>query len=75
MALHWGALVLIVLGCIFLVLHLARRPPQCPICGVRAETIFHHHADRPIPVVELSYWCPRCARVISRRIVSPVWDW
>jgi hypothetical protein len=75
MALNWGALLLIVLGCSFLVLHLARRPPQCPTCRTPAEPISHHHTDSRIPVVELAYWCPRCAQVISRRIVTTVWDW
>jgi len=74
MILYWGALLLIVLGCSLLALHLIRRPPQCPTCRTPAEPISHHHTESRIPVVELAYWCPRCARVISRRIVSPLWD-
>jgi hypothetical protein len=73
----WVTLLLIILGCgmLLLHLHLARRPPRCPACRTPAEPLSAHHTEARIPVVELAYWCPRCAQVISRRFVTPVWDW
>jgi hypothetical protein len=75
MTLLSGALLLIVLGCSLLLVCLARRPPRCPACRTATEPLSTHHVEARIPVVELAYWCPRCAQVISRRFVTPVWDW
>ena len=75
MSVHWGAALLIVLGCGLALLHLTRRAPRCPSCGTRAEPVSVPYNEGRIPVIELAHWCPRCARVISRRFVTPLWEW
>ncbi len=77
MPLFWGAVLLIILGGSLLLghFHLTHHPPRCHTCRTPAEPMASHHAEGRIPVVEVAYWCPRCAQVISRRFVSPVWDW
>ncbi len=68
------ALVIVLAGCLGLV-RLSLRPPRCSACRIAGELLPVQHVESGIPVIETVYWCPRCARVISRRLVTPLWEW
>jgi len=71
----WGAWLLIILGAGLLLFRFVHRPPKCPECRIPAEPVCVDRTEAGIPVLETAYWCPRCAQVISRRYVIPLWDW
>ncbi|RPI07864.1 MAG: hypothetical protein EHM71_09655 [Zetaproteobacteria bacterium] len=60
--------------CGALLLRLSNQPRPCPRCGLRTEPLPDRIVDSRIPVVETPYWCPRCARVVSRRFLTSLWE-
>ncbi len=69
-----GILVLALGGAIVIGRCLSQ-PPRCKSCQSAGEPLPIHHVDGPVPVIEMVYWCPRCAEVVSRRLVTPLWEW
>jgi hypothetical protein len=52
----------------------AARTPRCRTCQIPTESISVIHDGHRLPVIETAYWCPRCARVVSRRFLAPDWE-
>jgi hypothetical protein len=74
MDMEWIVLTLLLLLGGVVVFKLAAHSPQCPLCRIPAEPMSAIRGDHRFPVVETIFWCPRCARVISRRFISPHMD-
>jgi len=52
----------------------ATRTPRCRTCQTLTESISVTHDGHRFPVIETAYWCPRCARVVSRHVLTPHWE-
>jgi len=47
------------------------RPPRCAFCGLAAEPLREELLNATPPVVQVVFWCPRCAELVSRRVLGP----
>lgn len=53
---------------------LLNRPRYCPECHRPTEATSRDHKGGFMPVVEIRFWCPRCARVVGRRYLTVAFD-
>jgi hypothetical protein len=70
LTLIWVGLIAGCLVCAVCLLRRSVRPANCPECRVPTEVLTGEARGPWGPVVEIAYWCPRCARVIARRFVT-----
>ena len=68
-ALLLGYLVALV-ACAYVVAQWSLRPPCCPACRVPTEPLPARDLGGLVPAVEVTHWCTRCARIVSRRVVQ-----
>jgi hypothetical protein len=57
-----------------LAIRAASRPPQCPTCRISAEGVAEEHPAGSPLVVGMTWRCGRCAAVVGRRYLGPLWD-
>jgi predicted RNA-binding Zn-ribbon protein involved in translation (DUF1610 family) len=50
------------------------RPRRCLDCGETTEPVTRDLEGGFTPVVEIAFWCPRCARVVARRCLTVAFD-
>jgi hypothetical protein len=68
-----AALLVTGLGLLLSLRHLDR-PVRCRDCGEVTEPISRALENGFTPVVEIAFWCPRCARVVARRCLTVAFD-
>jgi hypothetical protein len=68
-----AALLFAGLGLVVSLRHL-NRPVRCRDCGQPTEPIARDREGGFAPVVEIAFWCPRCARVVARRCLTMACD-
>ena len=70
---HTLGIILVVVSFVYGVIlcRAAARTPRCRTCQIPTESISVTHYDHQFTVIETAYWCPRCARVVSRRFLTP----
>jgi len=68
---YYLALAALVLLGAFFVWQSLGRPPRCAACGLPAETLRDELLHEMPPIVQIVFWCPRCAELVSRRVVGP----
>jgi len=56
--------------CAYVLAQCSLRPPCCPVCRVVTEPLPARDLGGGFPAFEVTYWCTRCARVVSRRVVQ-----
>ncbi len=70
MGVLWLGLIGAILGVMLLLARLVARPPRCPECWIPAvyatDSLLHANPS----VLEITYRCPSCCRVLSRRVVG-----
>ena len=70
-----GIILLVVSFVVGLILcRAAARASRCRTCRIPTEPLSITHGDDRFTVIETAYWCPRCARVVSRRFLTPHWE-
>ena len=70
-----GIILLVVsFACGVILCRAAARASHCRTCQTPTESISITHGDDRFTVIETAYWCPRCARVVSRRFLTPYWE-
>ena len=59
-------------SCAYVLSRLSLRPPRCPVCRITTEPLPARDVASVFPAFEVAHWCPRCAHVVSRRVVQVI---
>jgi len=59
-------------SCAYVLSHLSLQPPRCPVCRMTTEPLPARDVASIFLAFEVTHWCTRCARVVSRRVVQVI---